>query len=84
MPPMRVRNHRVPSREQGKSIAPGPELVAHVDPARAGRAGLTPDAVADQVNQAMFGEVATQLLQGDRQIGVRVRYPAVFRRDPAQ
>ncbi len=65
-------------------VESGPELVARIDQARAGRAGLTPDMVADQVNAAMFGNVATQLLQGDRQIGVRVRYPAAFRTDPAQ
>jgi CzcA family heavy metal efflux pump len=62
-------------------VESGPELVARIDPTKAGRAGLTPDAVAAQVQAAMFGDVVTQILQGDRQIGVRVRYPAAFRAD---
>jgi CzcA family heavy metal efflux pump len=62
-------------------IEAGPELVARVDPAKAGRAGLTAQAVADQAQAAMFGDVATQMLAGDRQIGVRVRYPAQYRSD---
>lgn len=62
----------------------GPELVVQVDPLRAGRAGMTPDMVADQANAALFGDVVTQLLQGQRQIGVRVRYPAAYRSDLAQ
>jgi multidrug efflux pump subunit AcrB len=66
------------------AIEAGPELVVHIDPLKAGRAGLTPDAIATQVNAALFGDVVTQLLQGDRQIGVRVRYPAAFRADRAQ
>lgn len=66
------------------AIESGPELVARVDPLRAGRLGLTPDAVATQVNAAMFGDVVTQILQGDRQTGVRVRYPAAARSDKAQ
>jgi CzcA family heavy metal efflux pump len=65
-------------------VESGPELVARVDPTKAGRAGLSPDAVASQVQAAMFGDVVTQMLQGDRQIGVRVRYPSAFRTDESQ
>jgi CzcA family heavy metal efflux pump len=65
-------------------VESGPELVARIDPTKVGRAGLTPDAVAAQVQAAMFGDVVTQILQGDRQIGVRVRYPAAFRGDRAE
>ncbi len=65
-------------------IEAGPELVIQVDPLRAGRAGMTPDMVADQTNAALFGDVVTQLLQGERQIGVRVRYPAAYRNELAQ
>ena len=64
-------------------IETGPELVAQIDPIRAGRMGLTPDAVATQVNAAMFGDVVTQILQNGRQVGVRVRYPIAFRSDKA-
>ncbi len=65
-------------------IEAGPELVIQVDPLRAGRAGMTPDMVADQANAALFGDVVTQLLQGERQIGVRVRYPEAFRSQLSQ
>lgn len=65
-------------------VESGPELVARVDPTTAGRAGLTPDMVATQVQAAMFGDVVTQILEGDRQIGVRVRYPAAYRDDRGQ
>jgi len=65
-------------------VEAGPELVARVDPVKAGRAGLTAQAVADQAQAAMFGDVATQMLSGDRQIGVRVRYPARYRSDRTQ
>jgi multidrug efflux pump subunit AcrB len=65
-------------------IESGPEMVVHIDPTKAGRVGLTPDMVATQVNAAVFGDVATQILQGDRQIGVRVRYSAPFRTDRTQ
>jgi len=66
------------------AVEAGPELVVQVDPLRAGRAGMTPDMVADQTNAALFGDVVTQLLQGERQIGVRVRYPVAYRSDLAQ
>jgi CzcA family heavy metal efflux pump len=65
-------------------IESGPELVVRVDPIRAGRAGLTVSAVADQANAALFGDTVTQLLQGDRQLAVRVRYPLAFRSGKAQ
>lgn len=65
-------------------VESGPELVAQIEPAKAGRAGLTPDLVATQANAAMFGDVVTQILSGDRQIGVRVRYLEAYRSDLAQ
>ncbi|MDE2125056.1 MAG: efflux RND transporter permease subunit [Armatimonadetes bacterium] len=64
-----------------KTSAPaaGPQLVFHVNPDRAGRVGLTPDAVAAQVNAAMFGDVATQILSDDKPMDVRVRYADRYR-----
>ncbi len=60
----------------------GPELTYHIDPARAGRLGLTTDAVGEQAEASLIGSVATNLLRGDRQTAVRVRYPESFRADP--
>lgn len=65
-------------------VEAGPELVARVDALKAGRVGLTPDMIATQANAAMYGDVVTQLLQVDRQVNVRVRYPAAFRDDATQ
>lgn len=68
---------------QSGVIESGPELIAQVDPIRAGHAGLTAAAVAQQVQAALFGMVATQILEGDRQVAVRVRYPTAYRSDRA-
>jgi CzcA family heavy metal efflux pump len=77
---------KIPGAVDVKSslVESGPELVVHVDPTKTGRAGLTTEAVATQANAALFGDVVTQLMQGDRPIGVRVRYPAAWRADRPQ
>ena len=62
-------------------VESGPELMARIDPLRVGRAGLSTSEVGDQVGSALFGVEATKLLQGDRQVGVRVRYPEALRSD---
>ena len=61
----------------------GPVLNLTVDPINAGRFGMTADDVASQANDAIFGEVSTKVIRGDRQVGVRIRYPATYRVDPA-
>ncbi len=60
-------------------VVMGPELIINVDSIKAGRVGLTPQMVAQQVNGAMYGDVVTQVLQGEKQIAVRVRFPAAYR-----
>ncbi len=61
--------------------ATGPEFTIAVDTIKAGRVGLTPTAVADQLTASVFGNVATSLLQEDRQVPVRVRFPLEYRQD---
>jgi CzcA family heavy metal efflux pump len=56
-----------------------PEIVFHVNPALAGRAGLTVDQVSQQVRAGLLGISETQLRQADRTIGVRLRFPDSFR-----
>lgn len=58
-----------------------PELVAHIDPVRAGRAGLTVQAISTQLNNALLGRRVTQIREGDRLVGVRVRLPDETRFD---
>jgi CzcA family heavy metal efflux pump len=65
-------------------VESGPELVVRVDPSKAGRAGMTATTVAEQAEGAMFGDVPTHLLEGDREVGVRVRFPAAWRSDTAE
>jgi multidrug efflux pump subunit AcrB len=63
-------------------IVSGPVLNFKVDPVAAGRFGMTADDVAAQANDAVFGEVSTKIIPAERQVGVRVRYPATYRQDP--
>jgi len=56
-------------------VLAGDGLAIDVDPVRAGQEGLAPDAVADQVNAALAGNVATQIQKQDRVVGVRVWAP---------
>jgi CzcA family heavy metal efflux pump len=60
-----------------------PEIVFHVDPASAGRAGLTSDQVTQQVSAGLLGTTQTELRQADRTIGIRVRFPDAFRQNYA-
>jgi multidrug efflux pump subunit AcrB len=61
-----------------------PELVARIDPVRAGRAGMTVQTVATQLNDELIGHRVTQVREGDRLVGVRVRLPDETRFDFAK
>ena len=61
---------------------PAPEMLMHVNPAEANRAGLTPEQVAGSVSGALLGVPAGELRLQDRSIGVRVRAPDAVRGDP--
>lgn len=65
-------------------VVSGPVIDLTVDPISAGRFGLTADDIATQSNAAIFGDVSANVVRGDRQIAVRVRYPASYRQDPAR
>lgn len=66
---------------KSESAESGPEVRFEVDPGEAGRRGMTSDAIAAQASASLIGTVATQILQGDRQIPVRVRLPERARLD---
>lgn len=61
-----------------------PELVARIDPVRAGRAGMTVQTISTQLNDALLGHRVTQVREGDRLVGVRVRLPDETRFDFAK
>ena len=61
-----------------------PEVTWTVDPAAAGRAGLSVEQVAQQLSAAWLGEASTDLRLLDRRVPVRVRLPDSVRFDPAK
>ncbi|MBD8873140.1 efflux RND transporter permease subunit [Rhodanobacter sp. DHB23] len=57
----------------------GDALDVRIDPVKAGLLGLDPVTVAQQVSDAMAGNVAAQLPQGPKMMGVRVWLPPASR-----
>ncbi len=62
----------------------GPELLVRIDPARAGRLGLTPEDVIQTLDTDMFGRASTVARRGERAIPIRVLLPPGERRSVAQ
>jgi multidrug efflux pump subunit AcrB len=57
-----------------------PDLMIQVDPARAERLGLKPDAIARQLRAMFLGQIAAQVQESSARItDVRVRYPDPIR-----
>jgi CzcA family heavy metal efflux pump len=56
-----------------------PEIVFHIDPELAGRAGLTGDQVTQQVSAGLLGLTETQFREADRTVDIRLRFPDSFR-----
>jgi CzcA family heavy metal efflux pump len=62
-----------------QNIVIGPAINFRVDTENARRAGFSVQDVADQESAILDGELASNMIRGDRSIGLRVRYPAEFR-----
>jgi CzcA family heavy metal efflux pump len=62
-------------------VISGPSIIVNVDVARASVAGLNPADVRDQLETIMRGRSETQIQKGEKLIGVRVRFPDVYRTD---
>ena len=62
-----------------QTIVIGPSVNFRVDPEKAERAGFGVRDVADIQAAMMDGELASNMIRGDRLIGIRVRYPLQFR-----
>ncbi len=62
-----------------QTIVIGPAINFRVDPEKARRAGFGVRDVADLESAILDGEVASNMIRGDRLIGLRVRYPAESR-----
>ncbi len=79
------RIQKIPGIVDYKAIQKGnPEIVFHIDPSLAGRAGMTVDQVSQQVSAGLLGLTETQLRQADRTIDVRARFPDDFRTNYAK
>ena len=52
--------------------ATGPSIDLHVRPVDAVRFGLTAQTIADAVNTALYGQVSSYVLEGDRTVDIRV------------
>lgn len=61
----------------------GPAVNFRVDVEKAARAGFGVQDIADAESSILDGQVASQMIRGDRLIGIRVRYPAVYRASTA-
>jgi CzcA family heavy metal efflux pump len=53
-------------------IVAGPSMRFHVRAAEATRAGLTAEAIGDNLHTALIGNASSYMLQGDRTLGIRV------------
>ncbi len=62
-----------------QTIVIGPAINFRVDPEKARRAGFGVQDVADLESAILDGELASNMIRGDRLIGLRVRYPAGYR-----
>lgn len=70
----------VPGLVDFKSIEKGnPEIVFDVNQSAAGRLGMTPADVSQQVSSGLLGVTKTELRESDRTVPIRVRFPNSFR-----
>jgi multidrug efflux pump subunit AcrB len=64
-----------------QTIVIGPAINLRVDPIKAARAGFSVTDVANLEASIVDGQLASNMIEGQRQIGIRVRYPAVDRQN---
>lgn len=62
-----------------QTIVIGPAINFRVDPENARRAGFGVQDIADLESSILDGEVASNMIRGDRLIGLRVRYPVEYK-----
>jgi CzcA family heavy metal efflux pump len=67
-----------------RTVVIGPAVNFRVDPQKAMRAGFGVRDVAGMQAAMLDGELASNMIRGDRLIGIRVRYPARYRDSSAK
>jgi len=60
---------------ESQTISIGPSMNFRVDPVKAGQAGFDVKDIADLEATMLDGKLASNMIRGDRLIGLRVRYP---------
>ena len=69
---------------ENQTIVIGPAINFRVDPDNAMRAGFGVNDVANIQAAMMYGELASNMIQNDRMLGIRVRYPLAYRNSSAR
>lgn len=64
-----------------QTIVIGPALNLRIDPVKTARAGFSVTDVANLEASIVDGQLASNMIQGQREIGIRVRYPAEDRQN---
>ena len=67
-----------------RTVVIGPSVNFRVDPEKARLAGFGVKDVADLQAAMLDGEVASDMIRGDRLVGIRVRYPRQYRQSTDQ
>jgi CzcA family heavy metal efflux pump len=62
-------------------VISGPSFVVDVDPVKAWQAGFNPNDVHRQLETIIRGQVESNIQKGEKLIGIRVRYPNIYRND---
>jgi multidrug efflux pump subunit AcrB len=62
-----------------RTVIIGPARNFRINPEKAGLAGFSARDVLDLQTAMLDGEVASQMIRGDKLFGIRVRYPAEYR-----
>jgi multidrug efflux pump subunit AcrB len=62
-------------------VISGPSFIVVVDPVKTWQAGLNPSDVHEQLETIIRGRTESNIQKGEKLIGIRVRYPDVYRSD---
>jgi CzcA family heavy metal efflux pump len=62
-------------------VISGPSFIVDVDPSKARQAGFNPSDVHEQLETIIRGRTESNIQKGEKLIGIRVRYPDLYRTD---
>ena len=62
-------------------VISGPSFVVDIDPAKTWQAGFNPSDVHEQLETIIRGRTESNIQKGEKLIGIRVRYPDIYRTD---